>query len=149
VAKRNRAAPDFCALLDPRSQIRGGAAISHFREAILPSAGYAPAWTGSSSPFCGRLCDRRYFSNLTNPALERRNLVPEITAALAVESDDKARGSMELDLRMLRDGHWVEPESPGRIRVTVRLHNGIRSRTLSDQELQTKGLEAILAELRA
>jgi len=75
--------------------------------------------------------------------------VPEITAALAVESDDKARGSMELDLRMLRDGHWVEPESPGRIRVTARLHNGIASKTVSDPELQTKGLEAILAELRA
>lgn len=81
--------------------------------------------------------------------LERRNLVPEITAALAVESDDKARRSMELDLRMLRDGHWVRPESPQRIRVTARLHNGIASKTVSEDELQTKGLEAILAELRA
>lgn len=56
---------------------------------------------------------------------------------------------MELDLRTLRDGHWVRPESPDRIRVTARLHNGVASRTVSDQELQTKGLEAILAELLA
>jgi hypothetical protein len=80
--------------------------------------------------------------------LERRNLVPEITAALAAESDDKARGSMELDLRMLRDGHWVRPESPGRTSVMARLHNGIASKTVDDDELKSKGLEAILAELR-
>jgi hypothetical protein len=81
-------------------------------------------------------------------SLERRNLVPEITAALAVESDNKARRSMELGLRMLRDGHWVQPESPGRTSVTARLHNGIAARTVSDDELQAKGLAAILAELR-
>jgi hypothetical protein len=38
--------------------------------------------------------------------LERRNLVPEITAALAAESNARARRSMALDLRLLRDGHW-------------------------------------------
>lgn len=81
--------------------------------------------------------------------LERRSLVPEITAALAVESNDKARRSMELDLRMLRDGHWVQPESPGRISVIARLHNGTAGKTASEDELRTKGLEAILAELRA
>lgn len=80
--------------------------------------------------------------------LERRNLVPEITAALAVESDDKARRSIELDLRMLRDGYWVKPESPGRSAVTARRYNGIASRTVTDDELRDKGLEAILAELR-
>ena len=80
--------------------------------------------------------------------LERRNLVPEITASLAAETDDRARRSIELDLRMLRDGHWLRPESPGRTSVTVRLHNGIASKTVDDDELRTRGLEAILAELR-
>jgi hypothetical protein len=80
--------------------------------------------------------------------LERRNLVPDITAALAAESDDKTRRSMEPDLRMLRDGHWVRPESPGWFSVTARRHDGTASRTVSDDELKTRGLEAILAELR-
>jgi hypothetical protein len=80
--------------------------------------------------------------------LERRNLVPEITAALAVEPNDKTRRSIELHLRMLRDGHWVRPESPGWSWVTARHAKGIASRTVSDEELRTKGLEAILAELR-
>jgi len=55
---------------------------------------------------------------------------------------------MELDLRMLRDGYWVRPDSPGHSRVTARLHNGSTSMTVSDEELQSKGLENILAELR-
>jgi hypothetical protein len=80
--------------------------------------------------------------------LERRNLVADIAAALAVEPDDKARRSMELDLRMLRDGHWVRPHSHGWSSVTARLHNGIASRTVSDDELRIKGLEAVLSELR-
>lgn len=79
---------------------------------------------------------------------ERRNLLPEITAALAAESDEKVRRSMELDLRMLRDGHWVRADAPGWSSVTARLRNGIASRTVSDDEFRAKGLEAILAELR-
>ena len=81
--------------------------------------------------------------------LERRNLVPEINAALNVESNDKARRSIELDLRMLRDGYWVEHESPGWTSVTARLHNGgITCRAVSNDEFRAKGLEGILAELR-
>ncbi len=67
--------------------------------------------------------------------LERRNLLPEITLALAAESDNKTRRSMELDLRMLRDGHWVQPEAPGWTSVTARLRNGIASTMVSDDEL--------------
>ena len=53
-AKRTRAAPDFRALLESRSRIRGGAggaAITDFREASLLVADSAPAWKGSSTPF--------------------------------------------------------------------------------------------------
>jgi hypothetical protein len=80
--------------------------------------------------------------------LERRNLVPEITAALAKETNARARRSMELDLRMLRDGYWMRPDAQGGFDVTVRRSNGIASRRVSDEELQSKGLEQILAELR-
>ena len=47
--------PGLRALLDQRSQIRGGAggaAITHLREATVPSADSAPAWTESPTLFC-------------------------------------------------------------------------------------------------
>jgi hypothetical protein len=80
--------------------------------------------------------------------LERRNLVSEITKALANESNERARRSMEYDLRTLRDGYLVQQDSAGRFSVTARRHNGSANRTVSDDELRTKGLEKILAELR-
>lgn len=80
--------------------------------------------------------------------LARLTLVPEITAALATETNERARRSMELDLRMLRDGHWVRPESAGWSSITVKRRDGVASRRVRDEELQSKGLESILAELR-
>jgi hypothetical protein len=80
--------------------------------------------------------------------LERRNLVPEITAALAAETNDRARRSMELDLRMLRDGYWLRPDAPGWFDLIVRHSKGIVGRRVSNEELRSKGLEQILAELR-
>ena len=80
--------------------------------------------------------------------LERVNLVPDIMAALAKEPEGKAKRSMELDLRMLRDGHWIRPGSPGWFNVTARMTEGIASRGVSEEELKSKGLDRILVELR-
>jgi len=82
--------------------------------------------------------------------LDRRKLIPDITAALVAESDEKARRSIELSRRMLRDDHWVRPDSPGSVSVTARLHDGgIANKIVSNDELRTRGIESILAELRA
>ena len=126
---------------------------AHVRFAALCSLGPEPPVEVTDALLSGGLRDKssrvRWKAADRANALERRHLVPEITAALAAESDNKVRPSMELSLRMLRDGHWVEPHSPGWVTVTARRHNGISSRFVSDGELQTKGLERILEELRA
>lgn len=125
---------------------------AHVRFAALCSLGSQTPVAITDALLAAGLCDKssrvRWKAVDHADRLERRNLVPEITAALASESDDKTRRSMELDLRMLRDGHWVRPHSPGWSSVTARRHNGIASRTVSDDELRSKGLERILAELR-
>ena len=125
---------------------------AHVRFAAICSLGRETPVAITDTLLKAGLCDKssrvRWKAVDRANQLERRNLVPEITAALASESDAKARGSMELDLRMLRDGHWVRSESPGRLLVTARLRNGISSRMVSDDELRAKGLDAILAELR-
>jgi len=125
---------------------------SHIRFAALCSLGRETPADVTDALLRAGLCDKssrvRWKAADRANHLERRNLVPEINAALNAESDGKARRAMELDLRMLRDGYWVKPASPGRTSVTARLHNGIASRTVSNVELRAKGLESILAELR-
>ena len=126
---------------------------AHVRFAALCSLGRETPAAITDAALKAGLCDRssrvRWKAADQANRLERANLVAEIIAAMAAETDDKARGSIELHLRMLRDGHWVRPESPGWSSVTARRHDGIASRSVSDEELRSKGLESILAELRS
>jgi hypothetical protein len=80
--------------------------------------------------------------------LYRTKLVPDLGKAFAAETNPKTKSSVELSLRMLRDGYWIERESRGEVCITARLHNGIGSMTVSKKELRSRGLESILAELR-
>lgn len=81
-------------------------------------------------------------------SLEQRHLVPNITAALEAEQDAKARKSIELNLRMLRDGHWLESGADGQKSITVRTPDGITSKSVTDEEFRMKGIDRIVEELR-
>ena len=80
--------------------------------------------------------------------LLRRDLVPEMEAALAAETHETALGDIELSLRMLRDGHWLEKEQDGSWQLTVRLpRGGITCRGVSADELRTAGLPALVEQM--
>ena len=81
--------------------------------------------------------------------LRRRELVGELAAALSVEHDQKARSTIEFELRLLRDGYILEPEKDGGYRVTVHTDNGgVRSDPVDEVSLRTRGIDAIASELR-
>lgn len=81
--------------------------------------------------------------------LERRNLISDIETALGSEVNLKTARSIEFHLRMLRDGYWVQPDSDGQSRVTVRISKGSTSRVIRNDELKGKGLENVLEEMRS
>lgn len=82
--------------------------------------------------------------------LRKTELISELTAALATESDSKARATMEFELRLLRDGYILEPEGGGRFRMTVHMDGGgVSSAPVEQDRLSKQGIDAVAAELRS
>ena len=81
-------------------------------------------------------------------SLQTVELVPEITAALKAEKHDKTRATIEFELRLLRDGFIVELGDDGQFDVTVSYPGGICGRTFSAKEMKSRGMEAVVAEMR-
>ena len=79
---------------------------------------------------------------------ERNELLPELAAAFSSETNAKARAEIELELRLLRDGHIVKPSKPSGFDVTVRIKDGICSGHVTAEAMQEKGIDAIAAEMR-
>jgi hypothetical protein len=75
-------------------------------------------------------------------------LVPEITAALKAEKHDKTRATIEFELRLLRDGFIVNVSDDGQFDVTVSYPGGICGRTVSAKEMKSRGMEAVVADMR-
>ncbi|MFI5380665.1 MAG: hypothetical protein ACHRHE_15310 [Tepidisphaerales bacterium] len=80
--------------------------------------------------------------------LNRKNLIPEMTAALTAETNAKARREIEFELRLLRDGYILKPASPSGFNVTVPIKNGTCGHWVSEDEMRAKGLDAILSDMR-
>ena len=78
----------------------------------------------------------------------KTDLLPELEATFASETNAKARPEIELELLLLRDGYIVSPSTPSRFEVCVRTSHGIRGRFVSAAEMNQKGLATIVAELR-
>jgi len=80
---------------------------------------------------------------------ERKDLLPQLDAACASETNAKTRSSMEFELPLLRDGYILKPSNGGGYRdVTVRFRRGIVGVTISEKELQEKGIQMIASDLR-
>jgi hypothetical protein len=101
-------------------------------KALLPDKSSRVRWKA------GEIADR----------LARVNLVPDIAAVLAVEQHERTLRSLELSLRMLRDGVWVRPDGRGRSRIAVKIEYAYVFKTVNDKQLRSKGLTRILDELR-
>ena len=80
--------------------------------------------------------------------LHRNPLIREMEAALVAEPDTKARSEIDLSLRLLRDGYRLEATPSGKLLIIVAIRNGTRGRLVSAEELETKGLEQVLREVR-
>ena len=80
--------------------------------------------------------------------LNRVNLVPDITAALEAERHAKTRESLDLSLKLLRDGYTLEEQKDGRFFLTVSYRGGFCCRYVSANEMKSLGVEAIAAEMR-
>lgn len=83
-------------------------------------------------------------------ALGRRNLTSDMEATLATMSAGKPRDSVESSLRLLRDGYILKPVGDGTFNLTLPTAGGGTSgRSVTERELRERGLDAIMAELRA
>jgi hypothetical protein len=78
--------------------------------------------------------------------LRIRQVVPELEAAFAVEKNNKAKETIEFELRLLRDGYILKPEKAGTFCVTAFTPNGCGSRWFKGTEIEQRGMEAIVAE---
>ena len=76
-----------------------------------------------------------------------KELVPELEQALAAEKNDKARATIEFELRLLRDGYILKTGKDGTVWVTAHSPNGISGRCVEQSEIDQRGIDAIVAEL--
>ena len=81
-------------------------------------------------------------------SLRAVELVPEITAALKAEKHDKTRATIESELRLLRDGYLVDQSNNDGFYVTISYAGGACSRFINAKEMETQGIEAIVAKMR-
>ena len=82
--------------------------------------------------------------------LRLRELVPDLEEAAAQEKNAGAAETIEFGLKLLRDGYILEPGPDDGFDVTTfSQHGGIAGRWVRRTELESRGLQAILAELAA
>jgi hypothetical protein len=79
--------------------------------------------------------------------LNRKDLLPELAVAVAVEKNTKARQGIEYHLRMLRDGYIINDKSEEPVYVWIRTASGYSGRRLSTDTIKAKGLEEAAGEL--
>jgi hypothetical protein len=78
--------------------------------------------------------------------LRLRELVPDLEEAVAAEQDAKTKATMQYALNCLNGGYTVKHESDGTVAVTKFTLNGGQTRWFEKEELDRRGIEAILAE---
>jgi hypothetical protein len=80
--------------------------------------------------------------------LRRQEFVPDLTSALAAETNPKVKNTILHSLRLLRDGYIIEPVSEDVLSITIPTKDGTIGRLVSATEFQAKGLNSIIAELQ-
>jgi hypothetical protein len=76
-----------------------------------------------------------------------RELIPDLEEASRVETNAKAKATMEFELKLLLDGYILERNSDSTLDLTVRIKGGIVGRPVSELELKQRGIEAIVADM--
>ena len=78
--------------------------------------------------------------------LEMREVVPDLEEQAKLESG-KAIGEIRLSLALLRDGYLLEHDETG-YSLTIPIANGISGHRVSRADLERKGIERVIAEIR-
>ena len=81
-------------------------------------------------------------------ALSCRHLIPDITTALSSEKNPQTKSSIAFSLGFLRDGYVIKPVENGKFSIAVRLRTGGTGVTVTATELETKGIDLIVSEVR-
>ena len=79
---------------------------------------------------------------------EKEHLLPQLIAALAAERNAKAKRSIERSMLMLRDGYTLTPMPSGELSLWIHTPIGSKGKFIKAEDLQTKGIEAIISEMR-
>jgi HEAT repeat protein len=91
----------------------------------------------------------RWRAAVTINAFERRELLPQLAAALARETHPVTRAEMERSVNLLRQGSVVTSFADGSVEVTVRADRGCLIRRHSADQVRELGLDQLIAELEA
>ena len=76
-------------------------------------------------------------------------ITPELEVALKKERNRGARETMELTLPLLRDGYILRPAGDGQVAITVSTPRAtVSTRYMNASEIESRGIEAVVAELR-
>ena len=75
-------------------------------------------------------------------------LIPDLENHFAIEPHPEVKYSIEFHLRLLRDGYFLERQDGETPFIWIPISDGIRGCSVSQEEIDTKGIPAIISEIR-
>ena len=81
--------------------------------------------------------------------LRKTDLIPLLTRVVAQEKPGRSRRSLEHSLRLLRDGYILDPSADGTFSLWINTADGSAGKSVSQAELDSKGIDKLVAEFRA
>jgi hypothetical protein len=80
--------------------------------------------------------------------LHMSELISDLEGQLAIEQHESAKFAIELHVRLLRDGYFLMPWGEKDRFIWVSTDNGMIGRSITLDELDAKGIDTIMEELR-
>jgi len=75
-------------------------------------------------------------------------LIPDLENQFSIEPHLEVKYSIDFHLRLLRDGYFVDKKNAKLPLIWIPTSDGIRGCSVSQQEIDTKGIQAIISEIR-
>jgi hypothetical protein len=77
------------------------------------------------------------------------NVIPDLENQLVIEPHTGVKHSIDFHLRLLRDGYFLESSEGAPPFIWVPSSDGINGRFVSQEDIDTKGIQAIISEIRS
>ena len=81
--------------------------------------------------------------------LRLTDVIPDLEQSLAVESHTATKRTITFSLGLLRDGYLLDDNDSDVVSVTVPTSGGIIGRLVSRDDIDTKGIRAVVSEIAA